>query len=201
MRVAGCWAGFCKRLGLKVRQRLLTGMITGLLRGSADRSAMPPQLESTRWIMRGKKVLHCLLMLCLWQGPLPVWHAHGTLVDAPEGSRPWLADHLQTHHASVDPCELVFFGWHVHFEVPACEDEPEDAPSASLRCPAVMSAGVDGVRPLARVGLPVAEATIQPVLLLVPLRQQGQARWARRGFFPDDAASLPLPLRIGVVRC
>lgn len=140
-------------------------------------------------------------MLCLWQGPLPVWHAHGTLATTPGVSQSWLADHLQTHHASVDPCEPSFFGWHLHFEVPDADGPPEDAPSPGLRCPVVHANGSDIVQPLVRDMLHVMPATVRTLHLAKPMGRQRFFCFARRGFFPDDAASLPLPLRLGVSRC
>jgi hypothetical protein len=151
--------------------------------------------------MHNTNVLHYLLLLCLWQGPMPVWHAHGTLADAPEASRAWLAGHLETHHTAVDPCELVFFGWHVHFEVPDAEGDPDDAPRSILSFPLVLGSNADAVRPMPGAFLSfVGDALVFQEAFAgggVP----STTRFARRGFFPDDAASLPLPLRIGVARC
>lgn len=142
----------------------------------------------------------CLLMLCLWQGPLPVCHAHGTLADAPEANRPWLAAHLAAHHASVDPCELTFFGWHIHFEAPASEGEPSESPSPSLRLPLVAGTTADGVWGdwcgFAE-GVDAFETLEMPQAPQFPLL----ARGSRPGFFPNDAGALPLPLRLGVARC
>ena len=151
--------------------------------------------------MHTPAVLRCLLILCLWQGPLPVWHTHGTLVDAPEASRSWLAEHLETHHPTVDPCDVVFFGWHVHFEVPHSEDDPDDVPSPSLRNPVVIAASSDGGRLSGSGLLPRGTDASHPLALRPLVVSPRPPRSARRGFFPDDAASLPLPLRIGVARC
>ena len=152
--------------------------------------------------MHTPAVLRCFLILCLWQGPLPVWHAHGTLPDAPEASRAWLAKHLETHHASVDPCDVVCFGWHLHFEVPHSEGDPDDVPSPSLRDPVVIATNGDGGRLPGGGELPFVTTDAPYPLAHRPLVESARSpRSARRGFFPDDAASLPLPLRIGVARC
>ncbi len=143
----------------------------------------------------------CLLVLCLWQGPLPVCHAHGTLASEPEAARPWLAAHLETHHASVDPCELTFFGWHVHFEVPSSEGEPSETPGLSLRLPLIANTSADGIRVDWPSRLPVGGSAVPPLAMMQQLRDPQPIRLLRLGYFPDDAGSLPLPLRLGVARC
>jgi hypothetical protein len=142
----------------------------------------------------------CLLMLCLWQGPLPVCHAHGTLANAAEANRPWLAAHLEAHHASVDPCEQTFFGWHIHFEGPDSEGEPSESPSPSLRLPLVAGTSADGVWGEWCVSAESVDALEVFVVTQTP-RCPVLAHCGRLGFFPNDAGSLPLPLRLGVARC
>lgn len=145
--------------------------------------------------------VRCLLMLCLWQGPLPVCHSHGTLAGASDEARPWLAAHLETHHASVDPCELTFFGWHVHFEVPEAEGEPSETPGLSLWLPLIANASVDGIRADWPCRFPVGGNAVPHLAVMQLPREPEPIRRLRLGFFPDDAGSLPLPLRLGVARC
>jgi len=151
--------------------------------------------------MHNTAAIRCLLMLCLWQGPLPVWHTHGTLAEAPAASRSWLAEHLADHHAEVDPREVVVFGWHVHFDLPESEGDPDDTPGPSLRFPVVVSTGSDGVRPGSSERLPIVADSLLTLVIDPPAEPTAGSHSIRRGFFPDDAASLPLPLRIGVSRC
>jgi hypothetical protein len=146
-------------------------------------------------------VVRCLMVLCLWQGPVPVWHAHGTLADASDASRMWLAEHLESHHAAVDPCEPVFFGWHLHFDVPDSEGDPQNTPSPSLRFAVVPVGVVDGDRLVSGTEVPAAAFAIHPLIPALTVESADAPRSTRRGFFPDDAAALPLPLRIGVARC
>jgi hypothetical protein len=131
-----------------------------------------------------------------------VWHAHGTLADAPEASRSWLAEHLATHHAAVDPGELVFFGWHLHFELPTADGEPSEQPSASVRLPVVINTSpVCDTAVQTRGGLPgTLDISALPCRFDL-VRRAVTASSLRRGYFHDDGGALSLPLRLRVARC
>lgn len=166
-----------------------------------DMLAMQADGEQESLGMNTTRLLRCVLVLCLWQGPLPVWHAHGTLADASEASQAWLADHLATHHAAVDPCEHLFFGWHLHFEVPESDGEPNESPSTSLRLPAVAAASGSALRFETRCLSACSLNTSDLLTSLGPVRPVIRPGVLRRGFFTDDGGRLSLPLRLGVARC
>lgn len=160
-------------------------------------------MDARRW--RRLTSLRWLLVLSLWQGPVPVWHAHDTLADSAAESVAWLSSHLKRHHASIDPFAEIALGWHVHFEVPESEGEPSESPGPSVRLPAVVAvsdatlAG-EGLRVIWHGGLlsvddgAIAEKTAGAIGPPGLYRDEG-------GFFFSYAVALSLPLRLGVARC
>ena len=146
-------------------------------------------------------VIRWLVVASLWHAPLPVLHAHGTLADAPATSPNWLAEHLERRHATVDPFCSLCLGWHVHFEVPGTEEDPQDAPSLATSLPVGNSqSGICQLRETLAGSTPMWGMTVtawdsvpQPVLHGRTVR--------RRQFLSRCAERLPLPLRVGVMRC
>lgn len=68
------------------------------------------------------KLLRVLLLLTLWNGPLPWLDHHGDVSqDAPE-----LAEHLKRFHTRGGRLVVPTSGWHIHWVLPPCPDE--DAP-------------------------------------------------------------------------
>jgi len=57
-----------------------------------------------------------LAILLLWQGPIPICHAHGTLANSAVATAD-LADHLVEAHQSLNPLDDVFVPWHWHWVV------------------------------------------------------------------------------------
>lgn len=162
-----------------------------------------PHMHARRW--RRLQSLRWLLVLSLWQGPVPVWHAHDTLADSAAESAVWLASHLERHHASIDPFASIAFGWHVHFEVPESDGEPSESPGPSVRLPAVVAVGDAplsdaGLRVIWHGGLVSVDDPANPQKALGALGLPGLRR-CEGGFFASYAAALSLPLRLGVARC
>jgi hypothetical protein len=146
-------------------------------------------------------LVRCLLMFSLWQAPLPVWHSHGTLAADSSESCHWLARHLESHHAEVDPVDDVPLGWHVHFEMPDSDGEPSESPGPSARLPAPSTVTIERAQllevfPFAAdvVTSPLPGIVTNPACVIGP---PGRCL----GFFTHYAASLALPLRLGVARC
>lgn len=162
-----------------------------------------PRMDARRW--RRLKSLRWLLVLSLWQGPVPVWHAHDTLADAAAESTVWLASHLERHHASIDPFASITFGWHVHFEVPDSEGEPSESPGPGVRLPAVVAVGDaaladTGLRVIWHGGLVSVNDSVARQKTPGAQGTPGLRRYDG-GFFSSYAATLSLPLRLGVARC
>lgn len=160
-------------------------------------------MHARRW--RRLTSLRWLLVLSLWQGPIPVWHAHDTLADTAAESVAWLANHLERHHASIDPFASVAFGWHIHFEVPESDGEPSETPGLSVRLPAVMAVSdatlaETGLRVIWHGGLVSVDDSAVAQKATGSLGMSGLRRFDG-GFFSSYAAALSLPLRLGVARC
>jgi hypothetical protein len=141
------------------------------------------------------------LIVAAWQAPLPFCHAHGTLANAVVA--PWLAKHLRTCHADVDPRSPLVFGWHLHLALPDAGDDAPDAPQPN-RQQILVTAGFDSWEELSRLQSPAVlwshgdAAPASCALLggdaLDDIRRPG-------GFFADFAPDMPLPVRLGVLRC
>lgn len=149
------------------------------------------------------RLVRCLLVVAAWQAPLPFWHSHGTLAHVAPDDVAWLSEHLWTHHGAVDPLGHCVFGWHVHFALPESGDQPLDA-SCPTREQVVIdgeSACWDGVfRPKPQ---HLASACHDGLMVSGALPATRLLREKRRGggFLADFAPDMPLPVRLGVVRC
>lgn len=150
---------------------------------------------------RAATILRCLLVTAAWQAPLPFLHCHGTLATSTVAGSPWLAEHLRTHHADVDPHSPHLFGWHLHFGVPESDDTPADAP-VPRRCHLVVAtsfASGDAVGGLAGT---TADGTRDVALLAPPSPSSRAASAFRRvGVDADGAPTVPLTLRYCSLRC
>lgn len=85
-------------------------------------------------ITRGLAVLGRLcLIVSLWQGPVPMFHSHGTDVGEVTSSAAEI-EHLSEYHPEVPVNSHVDFGWHVHFVLLASPnaEEPEDGQPARV---------------------------------------------------------------------
>ncbi len=153
---------------------------------------------------RWSHIVRCLLVVSAWQGPFPVWHSHGTLVHSSGDSQPWLAEHLDSEHADIAPAHDVAFGWHVHFALPGSDG---DSPESSLPSREVITVGNEA----AEWNLTVREQamlaswtsicfTITPVHDSLSMRFPAALR-PLGGFFATFAPDMPLPVRLGVLRC
>lgn len=149
------------------------------------------------------RAMRCLLVIAAWQAPLPFWHNHGTLASQSAESPIWLAKHLRTHHATVDLRATREFGWHVHFAFPDADEEAPGAPDRG-RQPGVTAlelAAWDACARLQAAADSHAADDVLPVARLpfaCPLPGGGRRPG---GFFMDFAPHLPLPVRLGVLRC
>lgn len=74
-------------------------------------------------------MLRCVLVVFVWQGPVPWCHRHGTLANTPDSAISWLQEHLRTHHSSIGVNAEVSFGWHVHFDFPIPVDDDSNGPN------------------------------------------------------------------------
>lgn len=156
-------------------------------------------LSSSRW----SRFVRCLLLAAAWQAPLPFWHRHGTLADASPEVAAWLSDHLRSQHAALDPYAQVTCGWHLHFAFPESGEQSTDGPDAPRDLPTVEV----GLRSWCEV-LRLQSASTSwgcrdhlAVGTRSGLERGPVASPVSRGFFTDFAAEMPLPARLGVLRC
>lgn len=157
------------------------------------------RVQSKFW----SRIVRCGLVLVAWQAPLPFWHNHGTLANAASDVAPWLAEHMRTHHAAVDPLSQFVFGWHIHFTFPDHEDDEPDAPQP-VRPQLVVAGGLASWDAFARLQASPASRTDHDASA-VPNNSAVDralfATWRSGGFFTNFVPDLPLPVRLGVLRC
>jgi len=161
----------------------------------------PRRTGASRWSV----ALRIVMLLAAWQGPMPWWHRHGTLVDADLAKAPlWLSQHLQTHHASVSPYAGIFFGWHMHAIFPGSSSDDPEQPTKPEQFRLSTAAEADCL--LAQL-MDSAEGLSVSLAQQIELQRPGLAgsspstSRATAHFFERFAPSLPLPLRFCVARC
>lgn len=143
-------------------------------------------------------MLRCLLLLAVWQGPIPWCHCHGTVDHL--ALSPGLPEHLRSHHAGHDP-----YGngrWHLHFILPDTggqtpgehsEDRYQQLPMISALD--VSSAELESPWD----GSPAAEVLLE--LSAVPSAAIRDAGLSTAHFYDGFAPDLALPMRFCVARC
>ena len=149
------------------------------------------------------RLLRCLLVIAAWQAPLPVCHNHGTLATAPAESTTWLSGHLWSHHAAINPLSNLILGWHLHFAFPDAEGERPDSPKPP-RQPGVVIDGDSSSDAVARLQpQPDAHATHEACLVprVASALHPFGCTTRPSGFFTDFAPEMPLPVRLGSLRC
>lgn len=154
---------------------------------------------------RASRLLSVLVLLAVaWQGPVPCCHCHGTL--ARPGSLPfsWLAAHLQASHPRTALFGDQYFGWHVHFGSPLA---PNGDPAGSSRTDQNRISTASSSNVIRAIGEAVrdGESRLMDVTTRVASNRAPRLEWralglANRTFFANFAATLPLPLRFGILR-
>jgi hypothetical protein len=149
------------------------------------------------------RFIRCVLIVAAWQSPLPFCHSHGTLATSTAAAAPWLADHLRACHAAVDPLAQCAFGWHLHFALPDAGDQAPDEPRP-IRQQFVVTAGAgswDSFTRLQSLSIVWGCGDTVPVFSGALVVQSSSDARCGGGFFGDFAPDMPLPLRLGVLRC
>jgi hypothetical protein len=154
---------------------------------------------------RKQGALCLLLLLILWQIPIPWYHSHGA-EDANGASNASLATHLRRFHQSITGAETnVRFGWHFHAIVPwLSSDDPLDMRDSggsgqeeSRLCDELYRAGTTQdfvLQNQINVASPLNTAiTIQS--------DSFRATVCQRHFLDGFASDLSLPQRLCVFRC
>lgn len=146
-------------------------------------------------------VLRMVLMVTLWQGPIPVWHSHGTLKNSAVSSEmfSWFTGHLRFSHPAVDPSADIEFGWHAHLDWPRVPAEGDSHEQLSFADE--FYAG-NFEYDLQSEDAATSQFSGLGECLRLPDRSQ-LATLADRpsGFFGSFAATLAVPMRFGIARC
>jgi len=149
------------------------------------------------------RLMRCLLVIATWQAPLPVCHNHGTLATAPAESTTWLAEHLWSHHAAINPLSDLMLGWHLHFAFPDSQDERPDSPKPH-RQPVAVADGLASWDGFERLQAPPGPLMSHQAHLVHRVSCSPPPLDGVRlpsGFFADFAPEMPLPVRLGGLRC
>ena len=157
------------------------------------------RVPSSRW----SRCVRCLLVIAAWQAPLPFWHNHGTLAHATADSASWLITHLRTHHRATDPFGQFVFGWHCHFADPQSGDDSPEAPKPT-RPQLVIEADLGSWDGFSRLQAKLVSHAGDHVLVVSGVTADLHTRTALRrlgSFFTDFAPDMPLPVKLGVLRC
>jgi len=157
------------------------------------------RVPCSRW----SRVVRCLLVIAAWQAPLPCWHRHGTLATATAESAAWLTEHLRTHHPEVDPLSPVFFGWHLHFSPLESGDDAPAAPKSTCRL-VLMVSGLCSWNAFTRLQDQTPFHAWHDASLGArgSSPDRGRDAFGRAGgFYTGFAADMPLPVRLGMLRC
>jgi hypothetical protein len=149
------------------------------------------------------RLMRCLLVIATWQAPLPVCHSHGTLATAPAENATWLAEHLWSHHAAINPLADLILGWHLHFAFPDAQDERPDSPKTP-RQPSAVGDALTSWDAFARLQVPSGPlmshaAHVGPNASCLHRPLDGLR--LPSGFFANFAPEMPLPVRLGGLRC
>jgi len=145
-------------------------------------------------------LLRLVLTVCVWQGPLPYWHAHLATADA-AGESEALVEHLRIWHVTDDSCSDECLHGHWHFEYPHAPDdgEPPSRP-AKDRLATLAAAGIQFVAAEQVEIAPSPLDTLGP-LDIVAGRLDAPGRNTATHFFDGFAPTLSPPLRFGILRC
>lgn len=144
----------------------------------------------------GSVVLRIVLLISVWQGPIPWFHCHGSLAAANE-VQPWLVKHLRSHHATFSLFADIDFGWHCHVDLPtsASEDKPNESPK-----PRVVISSSETLTPVSVSGdIPPSSRFIRLPTKTLGISPPGlTTAGVNQHFYDSFAESLSLPLRFCV---
>lgn len=149
------------------------------------------------------RILRCILALTAWQAPLPYVHSHESACHASVDVSLALVEHLHTEHVANPASGHVPEGWHMHWEPLDAGDEPEEWPIPCRQRRLVVDAFASG-DDITRLhcSMPwvfwAASDRVQTVSQAVTLPATGRRV---HGFFETFAPEMPLPIRLGVLRC
>lgn len=159
----------------------------------------------TAWLL----AMRWMILLLLWQGPIPWCHSHELWAGADEEAHSasvtceceWpLLEHLYTFHSADRDSAQPATGWHLHWVMPEVDEDALPPGPASSELPGaapsvILTGGQDSTFASMSAswllesvsGLGAGFADVRPA---VPCH-----------FLDSYAASLAMPLRLGIMRC
>lgn len=151
---------------------------------------------SVRWCAVGLRV--CVL-LAAWQGPIPWFHSHGTVVQACDDL--WLIEHLRIYHPGAQTCPNECSGWHFHYGFPGNPaDDSKPSPDGAQHQATVLeiAARCSVLQSAWHAPLAAAISTVGDVAASACGVSPGIPQFH---FFDAFAPSLALPLRFCCLIC
>ena len=145
----------------------------------------------------------CLLMVCVWQGPIPWWHCHDAAPESGVATSEWLVRHLHEFHPGVAGCANCALGWHMHLSFPESSEDSDESPTSSHEQFLLVSANAGDTACSPRASGP-DRWSADDILhrdVATNLRRPSGVPATAIHFFDGFATDLPLPLRFGVARC
>jgi hypothetical protein len=141
-------------------------------------------------------VIRVLMLLSLWNGPIPLGHDHRSMMNGIAGAAS-VAKHVASFHSNCKCGASKELGWHLHWIMPNCENEGFD----------------DCVAANSWIHSRIAETQTHDGLLVLGGPSAEPDHWLSRGIFlhfqraggietPSLATSkLSLPEVLGIMRC
>jgi len=149
------------------------------------------------------RIVRCVLALTAWQAPLPYVHCHESDCHASVDVSPALVEHLHTEHAAHLASGHASDGWHMHAVPLDAGDEPAQWPIPCRQRRLVVDAFASG-DDMTRLHcfMPWVFWDASDRILTVSQAVTPSATSRRiHGFFETFAPEMPLPVRLGVLRC
>ncbi len=158
--------------------------------------------------------VRAVMMLLLWQGPIPWCHSHDALRASKSGSlmsaaaeKFDLASHLKKHHRDIDPRSRISLGWHIHWVLPLMNYDPllgESSPNEGIPQPPVsihadryFAYGTNLLQAFDQIHAVEFANFVTPS----PHLSNDGANSLTSHFYDEFSTSLSLPQRFSVYRC
>lgn len=149
------------------------------------------------------RIVRCVLALTAWQSPLPYMHCHESACHTPAEAGSWIDEHHHAEHATEIASGHAPDGWHVHWVPLDAGDCPTEGPKPTRQPRLVVDAFAswDTIARFHALAPSLSWASFDRILpTLQAVMPPAKARCIH-GFFETFAPEMPLPVRLGVLRC
>jgi hypothetical protein len=151
----------------------------------------------------GSLWLRFVLVLTMWQGPIPWVHCHGTVADSSVSADmlSWFSVHLRSHHACVQCERPVDLGWHTHFDMPQTPADESDRNSRTshdcLPASHLQTLDLQMSVSASSAAISLIAVDVHCVSMMTAMAQTRQASH----FYASFAPAMSLPARFCIARC